>query len=230
MRAQKIKEVNHIINPVMDVFKLRAVTTSFKRHTIRRLLRPESIDPKFILGHTQKLRQSAADYFFTYCRQILPRIEEKIELQLLEKFTDSLGNSAEKKEVFYAYHQRKANIAKQMASTESIDKSDRDPRPEKLIMNKEDMARVIASVQGDGLSFHTVEDIGRYTVFNENHYKRMFPSKFFGNYEMDEFEINQTFGIMCREEGLRITNELARLTLPHERNIDYDQMIGFENG
>jgi hypothetical protein len=26
---------------------------------------------------------------------------------------------------------------------------------------------------------------------------------------------------MCREEGLRLTNELARLTLPHERKIDY---------
>ena len=69
-----------MINPVMDVFKLRAITTSYKRHSIRRLIRPESIDPKFILGQTAKLRQSAADYFFTYCRQILPRIEEKIEL------------------------------------------------------------------------------------------------------------------------------------------------------
>ena len=57
----------------------------------------------------------------------------------------------------------------------------------------------------------------------------MFPSKFFGNYEMDEFNYNKTFGIMCREEGLRITNELARLTLPHERNIDYELMIGYEN-
>lgn len=65
-------------------------------------------------------------------------------------------------------------------------------------------------------------------MFPVNHYKRMFPNKFFGNYEKDEFNSNNTFGIMCREEGLRITNELARLTLPHERQINYEQMIGYE--
>ena len=26
---------------------------------------------------------------------------------------------------------------------------------------------------------------------------------------------------MCREQGLRITNELERLTLPKDRNVDY---------
>jgi hypothetical protein len=34
---------------------------------------------------------------------------------------------------------------------------------------------------------------------------------------------------MTREEGLRITNDLARLTLPHERKLEYNQIIGFEN-
>jgi hypothetical protein len=34
---------------------------------------------------------------------VLPRIEEKIELQLLEKFKDSLHSPAEKKEVQTAY-------------------------------------------------------------------------------------------------------------------------------
>ena len=86
------------------------------------------------------------------------------------------------------------------------------------------------SVEGDGLKYHTFEDIGRYTVFPEKHHKRMFPEKFFGNYEKDEFEYNQTFGIMCREEGLRITNDLARLRLPHERKIDYKQILGLETG
>jgi hypothetical protein len=49
----------------------------------------------------------------------------------------------------------------------------------------------------------------------------MFPTKIFGNYEKDEYERNNTYGIMTREEGLRITNDLARLTLPHQRKIDY---------
>lgn len=85
------------------------------------------------------------------------------------------------------------------------------------------------SVEGDGLSYHTFEDIGRYTVFPEQHWKRMFPTKMFGNYEQDEFQWNDTFGVMTREEGLRITNDLSRLTLPHERKMDYKQIIGYEN-
>ena len=33
---------------------------------------------------------------------------------------------------------------------------------------------------------------------------------------------------MTREEGLRITNELSRLSKPSERKIDYAQMVGLE--
>lgn len=93
----------------------------------------------------------------------------------------------------------------------------------------EEIRRVIMSVEGDGLSYHTFEDIGRYTVFPDKQWKRMFPSKCFGNYERDELDFNNTFGIMTREEGLRLTNDLARLTLPHERDVDYLKFINFEN-
>lgn len=79
-------------------------------------MRPASIDPhQLLFGHAQqqsKLRQSVADYFFVYTRQVLPKIEEKIELQLLEKFKDRIGNPMEKKEVMQAYYNRKDNLAK----------------------------------------------------------------------------------------------------------------------
>ena len=35
---------------------------------------------------------------------------------------------------------------------------------------------------------------------------------------------------MTREEGLRITNDRARLRLPHERKVDYNQILHLENG
>jgi chemotaxis methyl-accepting protein methylase len=97
--------MNQIINPLMDANKLRNFTSQYKRHSIRRLIRPLNLDPhkQSAFSQQNKLRQSAADYFFVYCRQVLPRIEEKIELQLLEKFKDSLHNPAEKKEVHTAY-------------------------------------------------------------------------------------------------------------------------------
>ena len=100
---------------------------------------------------------------------------------------------------------------------------------EQFSLNASDMARVIMNMDGDGLSYHTFEDIGRYTVYPENMFRRMFPTRTFGRYEEEEYKNTRTFGIMTREEGLRITNDLARLTLPHERNMDYNQIVTYEN-
>jgi len=49
----------------------------------------------------------------------------------------------------------------------------------------------------------------------------MFPSLYFGRYKEEELERTNTYGIQTREEGLRITNDLSRLTLPHERSVNY---------
>ena len=40
------------------------------------------------------------------------------------------------------------------------------------------------------MSYHTYQDIGRYTVFTEAQMKRMFPSKLFGRYHEDEYSRN----------------------------------------
>lgn len=194
------------------------------------MIRPLNLDPHKSSSFSQqaKLRQSAADYFFVYCRQVLPRMEEKIEMQLLEKFKDSLASEAERKEVHTAYLQRKDNLAK-LAEVQEL--GQREKREESLQIPADEIARVIMSAEGDGLSYHTFEDIGRYTVFPKKHWERMFPDKqFFGNYNSDEFQYNHTFGVMTREEGLRITNDLARLRLPSERSVDYNAILGLETG
>lgn len=211
----------------MDAGKLRAYVSQYKRHSIMRTIRPASLDPHAALSSQQsKMRLSVADYLFNYTRNVLPRMEEKLELQLLEKVKERLGNDQEKKEVWYAYQQRKDNLAK---LSEAKEIGVREKREEAQSILHEETSRVIMTVQGDGMSYHTFEDIGRYTVFPKQHYQRMFPNnKFFGNYEKDEFKYNQTFGVMTREEGLRITNELSRLSRPSERRIDYAQMVGFE--
>jgi hypothetical protein len=151
------------------------------------MIRPLDLDPHKLttFSHQNKLRQSAADYFFVYTRQVLPRMEEKIELQLLEKFKDRLASDAERKEVHIAYMQRKDNLAK-MAEVPEL--GQREKREESLSLNPSEVGKVIMTLEGDGLSYHTFEDIGRYTVFPETHYKRMFPEEnFFGNYHKDEF-------------------------------------------
>lgn len=44
------------------------------------------------------------------------------------------------------------------------------------------------NVEGDGISYHTFEDIGRYTVFPKGIFNRMFrEERCFGTYKDDEF-------------------------------------------
>ena len=126
---------------------------------------------------------------------------------MLENFKDKfLQSDAEKKEVTQAYWQRKDNLAK-ISTGKDLGLPEK--RAETTRVSPDELGRVFVSVEGDGLSYHTFEDIGRYTTFPDNMFKRMFPSKAFGNYEEDEYKWNNTYGIMTREEGLRITNDLA---------------------
>ena len=69
------------------------------------------------------------------------------------------------------------------ASTENYDRVEREPKKSETILTKEDIDRAIITVEGDGLSHHTFEDIGRYTVFPKHSFERMFPGgKLFGTY------------------------------------------------
>ena len=52
----------------------------------------------------------------------------------------------------------------------------------------------------------------------------MFPSKVFGRIEETETKEVGSLAIMTREEGLRLTNELSRLTLPKDRQINYSEI------
>lgn len=137
---------------------------------------------------------------------------------LLDKFKDKLTSEKEKKEVETAWYQRKDNLAKIQERPLPDDKSK--PAPE-VAFPHSNMLQTITNLNGDGLKYHTYSDIGRYTVFPENKIKRMFPSKMYGRYREEEYEKTGNFGIQTREEGLRIANDLARLTLPHERKINY---------
>lgn len=57
----------------------------------------------------------------------------------------------------------------------------------------------------------------------------MFPSKMFGRYQEDEYDVSGNFGIQTREEGLRLANDMSRLTLPDQRNVDYLEIAQLSN-
>jgi hypothetical protein len=87
---------------------------------------------------------------------------------------------------------------------------------------------IVKTIDGDGISTEGFQDIGRWTVFPEHHWRRMFPRKAFGRIEETDYAKNKTFGLQTREEGLRLTNELRRLTLPSERNIPYQEIVTWD--
>jgi len=91
-------------------------------------------------------------------------------------------------------------------------------------MRQSDILSTITSIDGSGIRYHTYSDIGRYTVFPAQYRNRLFPTRVYGRIEEMETKFNDTLGIMCREQGLRITNDLARLTLPADRKVNYDSI------
>lgn len=89
--------------------------------------------------------------------------------------------------------------------------------------------KVIQSIHGDGLKYHTYQDIGRYTVFSEGQIKRLVPNVMYGRFREEEFKLSDTYGIQTREEGLRITNDLSRLSLPKDRKVNYADIARMSN-
>lgn len=88
--------------------------------------------------------------------------------------------------------QRKDNLAK---IPEKEEPGDPEPKKERIFIPNDEYYKVIKTMHGDGLSYHTYIDVGRYTVFPDAMRKRMFPSIMFGRYEKEEYSHNQTFGI-----------------------------------
>ena len=224
-RALRLEQ-SQTLNPLFTASKMRELTSTYLRHTIRRPIRPSSVLSSDATLRS-RVRTSASDFFFIYCRQIIPQIEDSVENMLLQKFKSTLSSPLERNEVEEAYLQRKDNLAK---IPEREDPGTPPPQEAKVVMHKSEFLQVIQTIHGDGLSQHTYEDIGRYTVFPKAMKERMFPSAMFGRYQQEEYERNgNVLGIQTREEGLRITNDLARLTLPKERNVDYEQIAGMTN-
>jgi hypothetical protein len=80
------KEQNIPINHLYDAAKLREFTSNYKRHSIKRIIRPRSQLPSNLDGVplSERVRASnPADYFQVYCRVVIPQIEAATEERLL---------------------------------------------------------------------------------------------------------------------------------------------------
>ena len=153
----------------------------------------------------ERLRQGPVEYFKVFTRYVLPQIESRIEERLLEQFTRGITNMAERNEVIMSYHTRCHNLAN---LPEDLDLSIEKKEPSVVKKNLKDYINIFIDHEGEGISYHTVSEIGRYTIFPENHWRRMFRRRGFGLIEQQDTAYTGTYGLMTREEGLRLTNDL----------------------
>lgn len=207
MRTIYRNSTNKVINSVFTEHMLRDVSKK-GRHTVMRPIRSE-------IG-LESNRMSASMAFKKFTREIIPKIEQDIELRLLFKFTEGL-NEYEKEEVYDSYQMRRDNIRRAFLIDEKV--KDPDAPPPKGIKTMDAMTSIL-DWEGKGLKYHTFDSIGKTTVFPEGHWKRMYPSISPGKWD-EHHAKGGLYGVATPEEGLRITYDLARMTTPDEREVDY---------
>jgi len=160
---------------------------------------------------------------YIYTRSVIPQIEARIEERLLHEYMRTIKNELERKELFDAYIMRRHRLSRLPEDADApIDRKDDMPGAKQ--QDAHEIAKSIKTIDGTGFSMHNYSDVGRYTVFPEKYKNRLFPSGAFGRIDKDEVQHTGSLGIMCREQGLRLTNDMARLTLPNERSIDYGKI------
>lgn len=230
MRAAFKKGQDRIINSIATEYMLKFLPGTKARHTLKR---PMQMD--FLKTTT------ATDAFYEYTREVIPKLEESIELRLLKKFVETIPSASEKKEVIDSYYQRKYELGKlddihKAKKTEIEDEQTKADKAKPVVFEYvtekyspekvKEMKELIYSAEGKGLSYHTYDTIGKYTLFPDSHWKRMFPRDSCGNFDNIDFKERPQFkGLMCTEEGLKLTNNLAYGSLPSQRNIDYEKLI-----
>ena len=187
--------------------------STHKRHTIMREIEKED-------EFTIKGRKNAFDYLNNFIREIVPKVEDFIESRLLERYKLNL-NSEETRLVTDVYKLRKHKVygIKELQLEDQAAE-----QVEQQAMDVSQIMNLFSSNDGKGLSFHSVDEIGRYTLFPMSHSKENFPSGAYGNY-YEEYKKTNLFSIMCREEGLKLANTFSNITLPSERNVDFEAII-----
>ena len=86
---------------------MREYSSTYKRHTIRRMIRPQNTVKKDNQDHlplSERIRDTPLDYFQVYCRMVIPQIEVRMEERLLNVFLRQIKNADEREEITQAYH------------------------------------------------------------------------------------------------------------------------------
>ncbi len=193
--------------------KLAMIVTPYKRHTLFR-------SAHYVTAQNVQ-RISVFESVWRFTQNIMPQIQRTIEQRLLQQYMEKETNALYRLELQDAYNQRLYNL--KMAMPQGRPPKVRVPPSPSIQIG----GPVFNSMDGHGLRFHTYNDIGTYTLFPKDEFRRLFPNDLFGSYMDTEYRYTRTFAIMCREDGLRLASEFSRRTLPKERKgtVDYKRLM-----
>ena len=193
-----------------------AMYSSHNRHTVYKVV--EQSDYAKSLK-----RRSTYDYINNFTTQVLPKIERFVERRLLEKFKANL--TVEEQQLVEDSYRMRRHMAETQDKLEAPEETrggdDNEP------MHIAALQDYVTSVNGDGFKYHDFSAIGKYTIFPEAKRKEYFPFGCYGDYMQNEYKITKNFGIMCREDGLKLSRAFSQVSTHEERlaKIDFEAIL-----
>jgi hypothetical protein len=209
-----------ILNSISDLKKdgkdlFGAIYTGNKRHTVYKRVQETDFSKSL-------QRRNAFDYMNNFASNILPKIEKFIETRLIERFKQGMSQ-AEKELVDDVYRLRRHEADLQISKL-PIKEATSEEQTDPLVV---DLREITSSVNGTGLKYHTYADIGKYVFFPFEKRNEYFPFGCYGEYMKKEFNLTQLFGIMCREEGIKLAHAFSNIKTHEERLalIDFEAIF-----
>ncbi|EAR88042.2 ribosomal death-associated protein (macronuclear) [Tetrahymena thermophila SB210] len=160
-------------------------------------------------------RMPPIEQFRTYTKQILPQMEQSIEISMLQKQFQEIKSEELKQDLIRAYTRRRIkDLANQFSKLDDYKKQEDSMRHHDLPeLNVYSFVPI-----GD----HDFEDVGKYTMFPATDIQKYFlNNQMFGEYFEVEFYRTRKFGVMISEEGAKIVNHLQHIQDNKETPLNY---------
>lgn len=161
-------------------------------------------------------RLSFVDRFKTYTEQVLPRMEESIELRLLRDRYNAIEDPLLKNELLLAYKRRQLNILETKKAREPF----RPVSPVEIDFLYEPMDIYVKDI----VDLHEL-DIGKIVEFPKEQLTKYFPLSPLGEYYKDQFSYSQRFCLQCTEDAFKLTNEMRKINYTRLTEKDYTKIF-----
>ena len=176
------------------------------------------------------------DDFTIFRKRILPTLEGSVESRLLEKYKQNLSK-VERTDADVSYLRLQQNLQSSTSKDELDDLNFKnkynDPNYKKFMENdfkrqiQERSQHIINDYDNNHFNNHTYASIGKYSIVPFMEVNKCFPDNGFGKFQNDDYPQENIFGVMCREEGIRITNLLKMIKTDDDLNLPLKEI--FEN-